>query len=114
VQQPRLGIGGVIREAVRFIRDAAVSAQINGTFNIDSKIVNQVIDAQRREMRARLSAQHKEALVAVLKEGALVGGASEAIEDELLHAVYLLSYQGQGGEFWFDAHPNALFVLTVK
>jgi hypothetical protein len=104
--------GGIIREAIRFFRDAALSAQISELLTINADIVSQVIDGQRREMRARLSTQHREALIAVLKQGTLIGGTSEAIEDDLLHALYLLSYQGDGGSFWFDAHPNALFVIS--
>jgi hypothetical protein len=106
--------GGIVRDAIRFMQYAALSAQIEKVLQINPSLVRSVIETQRQEMRARLTATHQDALIAVLRRGSLVGGASEVVEDELLHAAYLLSYQGSDGDFWFDAHPNALFSLSAQ
>lgn len=103
--------GGIVRDAIRFMRDAAISAQIEGARKITASLADAVIDGQRQEMAVRLSASHREALTRVLESAALIGGPNEGIEDELLHAAYLLSYQGDRGKSWFDAHPNTLYVL---
>lgn len=104
--------GGVIRDAIRFMRDASISAQIEKSPTITKKIAEEVIDTQKVEMSVRLSASYRDALVTVMSKSALQGGSSEGVEDELLHAAYLLSYQGDRGRSWFDAHPNALYALT--
>jgi hypothetical protein len=103
--------GGIVRDVIRFMRDAAISAQIGKNAKIDKPLAQSVIDMQRQEMYARLSIQLRDALTAVVEQGSLKGGASESVEDDLLHAAYLLSYQADHGKSWFDAHPNALFVL---
>ena len=53
----------------------------------------------------------REALRHVLKRGELSGDQREAMEDQLLRGLYLLSYEDDSGNSWFDAHPNVLPLL---
>lgn len=102
--------GGVIREFVRYFREAAVSAQLLNADRIDERIAEQIL-AQHREESARvLNGAHRKTLKSVLESGALAGGGEESVEDDLLRSVRLISYEDEGN-FWFDAHPNVLQLL---
>jgi len=70
-----------------------------------------LINQHRQGIAPRLNVDHREALRRVLKQGELSGGQREAVEDELLRGLYLLSYQDDSDRFWFDAHPNVLPLL---
>jgi hypothetical protein len=102
--------GGVIRELVRYFREAAVSAQLLSTDRIDKRIAGQVLAQQREEMAQVLKLAHRKTLADVLKQGALAGGEKESVEDDLLRSLHLISYRDEG-TFWFDAHPNVLELL---
>ncbi len=101
---------GVMRELVRYFRDAATFAQLLGKMQIDEAIAQNVINQQQQDIAPRLTIVHIEALRQVLKQGVLSGGQQESVEDELLRSLYLLSYQDVP-HFWFDAHPNVLPLL---
>lgn len=103
--------GGVMRELIRYFRDAATSAQLLGQMQIDEAIAEDVVDEQRLQIAPQLNVDHRKALRLVLEQGALSGGTQEAIEDDLLRSLHLLSYQDEKN-FWFDAHPNALPLLN--
>lgn len=102
--------GGVMRELVRYIREAAINAQLLSKSKIDGEIAQQVLSRHRTELSPSLTVSHREALRDVLVHGALLGGGREAIEDQLLRGLYLLSYESEDGA-WFDAHPNVLALL---
>src|SRR5262249_41183295 len=103
--------GGVMRELVRYFRDAATFAQLLAKIQIDETIAQDVTNRQRQEIAPRLNVEHREALRRVLQQGALSGGQREAVEDDLLRSLHLLSYEGDNDNFWFDAHPNVLPLL---
>jgi hypothetical protein len=103
--------GGVMRELVRYFRDAATYAQMRDRLQIDEAIVRDAINQQRQGVAVGLNFDHREALRRVLRQGTLSGGQHEAVEDELLASLHLLSYQDDGGNSWFDAHPNVLPIL---
>ena len=102
--------GGVMRELVRYFRDAATFAQLRDTRQIDDAIVQSVIQQQQQEMAPRLTVDHRDVLRSVLRHGVLGGGQHAAMEDEPLRSLYLLSYD-DNHNFWFDAHPNVLSLL---
>lgn len=102
--------GGVMRELVRHVRDAATFAQLRGTMRIDETLVQSVVEQQRQEIAPRLTIDHRDAIRRVLRQGALSGGQHEGVEDELLRSLYLLSYE-DNRFFWFDTHPNVLPLL---
>lgn len=102
--------GGVMREMVRFIRETATSAQQREATTIDLSTAQDAVNQQRQEIAPRLTINHREAVKRVLQQGALSGGQHEAVEDDLLRTLHLLSYQ-DGVNFWFDAHPNVLPLL---
>jgi DNA polymerase III delta prime subunit len=102
--------GGVMRELIRSFRDAATLAQLLEKMQLDEAIVREVVDQQRQPMAARLTMSHIEALRCVLQQGALSGGQQEAMEDELMRGLYLLSYQ-EAPHSWFDVHPSVLPLL---
>jgi hypothetical protein len=78
---------------------------------LDETIAQDVINQHRQEIAPRLNVEHHEALRRVLKQGKLSGGQYEALEDDLLRSLYLLSYQDDSGNSWFDVHPNVLPLL---
>jgi hypothetical protein len=101
--------GGVMRELIRYFRDAATFAQLLDHMQVDEEIAKKAIYRRRQEM-ARLTLAHRDALKLILQQGMLSGDQQEATEDELLRNLYLLSYQDNGNA-WFDAHPNVLPLL---
>jgi hypothetical protein len=103
--------GGVMRELVRYFRDAARIARLRALLEIDEGIAQDAINRHRQEMEPRLDVDHREALRLVLQHGRLSGGQRESAEDNLLHNLFLLSYQDDSGNSWFDAHPNVLPAL---
>ncbi|HZF38545.1 MAG TPA: hypothetical protein VE715_06965, partial [Blastocatellia bacterium] len=102
--------GGVMRDLIRLFSDAATSAQALKRERIDKETALKAVYKHRREMSARMTVVHRGALVDVLKEGCLKNGNQTEVEDDLVKALYLLSYQS-GDDTWFDAHPNLLPVL---
>jgi DNA polymerase III delta prime subunit len=102
--------GGVMRDLIRLFSAAAASAQTLKRERIDKEIALNAIYQYRREMGARMTVVHRSALIDVLKEGRLKNGNQTEVEDELVKALFLLSYQS-GDDTWFDAHPNLLPVL---
>jgi hypothetical protein len=105
-----LNSGGLLREAIRNFRDAAVVAQLMNQRQIDLSIAEKVIKQQHKEILLHLTSRHRNALEKVLKQGQLSGGEQEQVEDELLRNLYLLSYENDDFA-WFDTHPNVLAVL---
>lgn len=105
-----LASGGVMRELVRSVREAATFAQLLNVPRIDATLAQRVLQQQRQEVTPRLTVDHREALRRVLQQGALHGGQHEAIEDALLRSLSLLSYEDDQ-HFWFDAHPHLLSLL---
>jgi len=104
--------GGVMRELIRYFRNAATFAQMTEKMQIDETTARRAINQQRKEIKLRLTVAHREALQRVLQQGNLSGGqpAVIEIEDELLRYLYLLSYES-ADDAWFDAHPNVLAAL---
>jgi DNA polymerase III delta prime subunit len=102
--------GGVMRDLIRLFSDAATFAQTLKRERIDEEIARKAVYKYRREMSARMTVVLRNALIDVLKEGYLKNGNQTEAEDDLVKALYLLSYQS-GDDTWFDAHPNLLPVL---
>jgi len=103
--------GGVMRELIRYVRNAVEFAQLLGKMQIDEMIAQNVVDQQRQDVSLRLTVDHREALRQVMTQGELSAGQRETVEDELLRSLHLLSYQDDSGHSWFDAHPNVLPLL---
>jgi len=102
--------GGVMRDLIRLFSDATTFAQALKRERIDEEVARKSVYKHRREMSGRMTVVHRNALIDVLKEGCLKDGNQTEVEDDLVKALYLLSYQS-GDDAWFDAHPNLLPVL---
>lgn len=102
--------GGVMREFVRYLHEAARDALLQKRGQIDLAIAQDVVDRQRQELAIELDLQHREVLRAVLERGFLIGRQRE-VEEALLRGNYLLAYGDHGESAWFDAHPNVLPLL---
>ncbi|MGE0683294.1 MAG: hypothetical protein AB7P69_20645 [Candidatus Binatia bacterium] len=104
--------GGIIREFVRYLHDAATFAQLRETFHIDMEIAQNAVNQQRQVKELQLGTLHREVLRAVLQKGQLSGKQSDMeVEEILLRSLSLLSYQDDHADAWFDAHPNVLPLL---
>lgn len=103
--------GGVMREMVRYFQDAARFAQLLDRMHIDEGVAQRVINQRRQAMAAGLDFDHRQALQHVLRQGMPSGGSRQAVEEELLRSLYLLSYEDVHSNFWYDAHPNVLPLL---
>ncbi|HZB99984.1 MAG TPA: hypothetical protein VE844_01020, partial [Gammaproteobacteria bacterium] len=66
---------------------------------INEKIAQAVIDDRQLEIAPRLNLGYRKVLHLVLQQGVLSGGAQASLEDNLLHSLYLLSYQDDKS-FW--------------
>ena len=102
--------GGVMRELMRYMQEAATSAQLLSVSHIDEDIAQRVMSRHRRGLAPRLTIRHRQALRDVLVHGALMREEREAVEDQPLRGLYVLSYEDEDGA-WFDVHPNALPLL---
>ncbi len=91
--------GGLMRDLIRLVRDAAVRAEIDGKRRIDLSVARSAVAALRREYEAQITPRHQ----AVLKE---VGKTKRRTEDPecdlLLKGNFILSYSNQ--DIWFDVH----------
>jgi hypothetical protein len=103
--------GGVMRGMIQSFNQAALMAQLLEKKQIDEEIAQKVVNRQQNEINLRLTTNYRDALRTVLQKGALIGGPSASIEDELIRSLYLLSYQDQAPPPWFDVHPNVLALL---
>lgn len=105
-----VGSGGVMREFVRNVREAGTTAHVLGVREIDEEVARRVLAGHRQQLMPMLTVARREAIKRVLHHGALCGAEHEAVEDELIRSLHLLSYHG-ADDAWFDAHPNVLPLL---
>ena len=54
--------GGVMRELIRYVRNAVEFAQLLDKMQIDEMIAQNVVDQQRQDISLRLTVDHREAL----------------------------------------------------
>lgn len=101
--------GGIMREFVGYMQEAATLAQLRSKNKIDLSMAEDVVKPRRQEAALRLTTIHREALRSILQQGQLTGRQPE-IEEALLRGLYLLSYRDDDNA-WFDAHPNVLPLL---
>ncbi|MGE0126793.1 MAG: P-loop NTPase fold protein [Blastocatellales bacterium] len=102
--------GGVMRQLILRFNNAATYAKMMGRDKIDHELAHKSVMAHRKQLKTRLNADYRKALLAVLSERSLCGGGSQEAEDEMLTNDYLLSYRDEN-DAWFDVHPNALPLL---
>ncbi|MCX7681418.1 MAG: hypothetical protein N2508_05550 [Anaerolineae bacterium] len=98
--------GGVVRELVHLMHDAALRAQINGETRIGEATARQAIYRLRRQYSAGLSLPYLEELRKVHELGRPTG---TDICDKLLQNLYVLSYANDA--LWYAVHPNVLPLL---
>ncbi len=98
--------GGVVRELVLLMQEAAIEAMVNGRDHIDLTIARKVIYWLRRQYSAALSLPYLEELKKVHETGRPTG---TEICDKLLQNLYILSYAND--DLWYAVHPNVLPLL---
>jgi len=104
--------GGVMRDLIRLFSDAATFAQVLKRQRIDEEIALKAVYKHRREMSGRMTVVHRNALIDVLKEGCLKNGNQTEVEDDLVKALYLLSYQSEV-DTWFSSEESGFFAQEV-
>lgn len=94
--------GGIVRDLMFLVKQAAFNAKIAGENRIDEKIAEQAIAGYRRKFEAALTPKY----YAVLKEVAKrQGRTDDPLCDELIMGNFVLSYIDEKGAIWFDVHP---------
>lgn len=100
--------GGVMRDVVTLVRQAALEAEMGGKEHVDALAAQRAINRLQREMQAGLFEDHYRALAEIERSGGLIDRGDEA-QMELLRDGYVLSYQNG---FWRDIHPIILPILA--
>ncbi|MFQ5857198.1 MAG: hypothetical protein ACE5LU_16435 [Anaerolineae bacterium] len=91
--------GGVMRDLVRLVQDAAGKAEVAGKGHIDESIAAKAVSTLRRQFEAQLDPRYRR----VLEEVRRTHQRTEHKEcDELLQGNFVLSYVD--GDVWFDVH----------
>jgi hypothetical protein len=94
------GTGGLLRDLIRLIQDAAARAELQQRDRIDAATVHNVIATLRRLYASHLTDKHYQELQRVHTAHALAGTDAES---ELLRANFIISHIND--DVWFDAHP---------
>lgn len=98
--------GGVMREFIRLVQSALVSARAKSVAKINLSVAEEAMYRVRRDFKAGLDAKHFEEMARFLNSG-VPSGTEEC--DELLENLYILSYINN--DLWYDIHPNVLPLL---
>lgn len=93
--------GGVIRDLMFLMREAALDAEIAGEKLIDETIARRAVANHRRLFEASLTPRYREVLEEV---GRTKGRIDDPLCDELIMGNFILSYIDKEGEIWFDVH----------
>jgi len=103
------GSGGVMRDFIRLIQDAAVYAEIEEKERIEVSHAKKVLNELRRQLSALLTTKYKETLDKVRQIKNRVDEADEIVTqgkdtlcDILLRSDIVLSYIN--ADIWYDAH----------
>jgi len=91
--------GGVMRDLIRLVREAAAGAEIAGASKITKTLAEKAVADLRRQFEAQLLPKHREVLAKVRKSHQRT---DDEICDELLQGNFILSYIND--EVWFDTH----------
>lgn len=94
--------GGVMRDLVALVREAAVEAERQERAQVDLDTAQAVVQHKRRSLQAPLFEEHYRALAEIQKSGGLIDRGDPA-QMELLRDGYVVSYANGG--FWRDLHP---------
>lgn len=100
--------GGMMRDMVSLVRQAAIRAGQAKQALIDLQCAQYVVRKVRREWEAALYKEHYLSLERIERSGGLVE-ESDSVGMELLRDRYVVSYENGG--FWRDIHPIALQIL---
>jgi hypothetical protein len=95
--------GGVMREFIRLVQSALVSARVKKLDRINYEIATEAMFRARRDFKAGLDEQHFQEIARFLRSG-VPSGTLEC--EELLENLYILSYINNN--LWYDIHPNVL------
>lgn len=101
--------GGLLRNLIALIRDAAVNAVVRGGDKIKSGDVNSAIASLRGDFIAMLETRHYPILKARAADKNL---DSDQETQELLESLALLEYDND--TFWCDVHPIVLPVVQER
>jgi len=93
--------GGLMRDLIRLMQDAAVKAEVVGKERISKAIADDAANELRRWYAGRLTATYRKELVRIHKSHELSGSAEG---DDLLRVNMILGYLNKD-TWWFDAHP---------
>lgn len=92
--------GGLVKDLVRLLQGAVLSAMVNGSGQISVEMVEGVAAEIRSDFRALLQAEHYELL---RRAGAEKEVINEPAVVEVLHNLSLLEYRN--AQDWCDVHP---------
>ncbi len=98
--------GGVVRELVLLVQEAAAERLVAGQDRIDQTVARKVVHWLRRQYSAGLSSPYLEERKRVHGTGRPTG---TEICDKLLQNLYVLSYAND--DLWYAVHPNVLPLL---
>lgn len=93
--------GGVVRDLMFLVREAALNAEMAGEKRIDVPIARQAVADFRRKFEAALTPAYREILERVANCKSRI---DDPLCDELIMANFILSYIDEEGEIWFDVH----------
>ncbi|MFQ6016134.1 MAG: hypothetical protein ACE5NP_11925 [Anaerolineae bacterium] len=93
------GSGGVMRDFIRLVRDAATKAEIASKPRIDVLVAEKALSGLRRLYEAQLNPLHRQILAKVRETHQRT---EEKECDDLLKGNFVLSYLND--EVWFDVH----------
>lgn len=100
--------GGLMRDMVSLVRQAAIKAGQTNQDRIDLQCAQDVVSKVRREWEAALYKEHYSSLERIERSGGLVE-EGDPVGMELLRNRYVVSYENGG--FWRDIHPIVLRIL---
>lgn len=93
------GSGGVMRDLIRLVQQAAVEAEVNGSDHIAKEYAQEAVNELRRQLDAQLTPKYREVLKKVRKTHQRT---DDPECDMLLRNDVVLSYAND--DVWFDAH----------
>jgi Cdc6-like AAA superfamily ATPase len=101
--------GGLLRDLVRLVRDAALIALTEGKATITSEIVHQVAAEVGNDYRRLLTPEHYDALKKAQQSKQI---SSDESMRQLLENLSLLEYRNT--ITWCDVHPIVRTLLTLR
>jgi hypothetical protein len=101
--------GGVMRDMVSLVRQAALDAELGEKDLIDLPAAEQAVHRIRRQLEATLFEEHYRALQEIEYSDGRID-KEESAQKDLLRDGYVVNYENGG--FWRDIHPLVQLILA--